>query len=423
MIEVHLPANGHHYQERVLACLSAVPHGAVVEKLPPTELLFVVATDDACADPAMIALSRRTPVVRISISSEDRLEAAYNACTNYSVEHNQRAITECIVAAALRAHALGGNAVLTMSIDEERSGGRISPHTAMLQKRVRGVSVYEQWHMGIGLLLQPDAIDTLHLFDNITWLRTPKDGTFTADPFVIRQDSRTIIVYEFLDHDGKGRIHARVFEQGQEIVDRCILELPCHLSYPFVLRHHDKIYLIPESSGCRQTTAYTLDTTTLELEKAAVLFEDIGVVDPTLVLHDGTWYLLGCLAGVAENAALFIWYSESPFGPWKPHAMNPVKIDVASSRPAGQCIRDTQAQLLRPAQNSIARYGGGLTLNEIIVLTPSSFSERVQCELQPSPSWIARHGLHHFSHDNGAFVIDALQDRRSFHQFVQAIRR
>ena len=58
-----------------------------------------------------------------------------------------------------------------------------------------------------------------------------------------------------------------------------------------------------------------------------------------------------------------------------PHRLNPLKIDVTSSRPAGPLF-ERDGMLLRPAQDCSSTYGAAVVLHRIVELTPDRFQEQ-----------------------------------------------
>ena len=69
-----------------------------------------------------------------------------------------------------------------------------------------------------------------------------------------------------------------------------------------------------------------------------------------------------------------MFYSDSPFGPWQPHAKNPVKAHALGARPAGNFF-EYQGRLYRPGQNCQGGYGQSVVFFEVITLTPEAYHE------------------------------------------------
>ena len=102
---------------------------------------------------------------------------------------------------------------------------------------------------------------------------------------------------------------------------------------------------------------------------------------------------------------LFVWHGPSPFGPWTPHAQNPVVCDVRRARPAGPLFR-AHGDLIRPGQDSSRTYGGALVLARVLTLTPEAYEEEVAAVLRPDPAGPCPHGVHHICPVGGVAVVD-----------------
>ena len=93
-------------------------------------------------------------------------------------------------------------------------------------------------------------------------------------------------------------------------------------------------------------------------------------------------------------------------GPWTPHAGNPVKTDVSSSRPGGNMFWH-EGRIYRPAQDGSRCYGGALAINRIDVLNDLQFEETVVRRIEPDASWPYRDGIHTLSGWGDWCVVDA----------------
>ncbi|MBV5333625.1 hypothetical protein JZU54_08920, partial [bacterium] len=83
-------------------------------------------------------------------------------------------------------------------------------------------------------------------------------------------------------------------------------------------------------------------------------------------------------------------------GPWRPHANNPVKIDVTGARMAGAPFWHEGA-LYRPAQDCLRTYGGAVVVYRIEQLTLKTFVEVPVRRLLPDATESCPHGLHTLS--------------------------
>jgi hypothetical protein len=136
-------------------------------------------------------------------------------------------------------------------------------------------------------------------------------------------------------------------------------------------------------------------------ERHATLLSGLELADVTITQHDGRHYLFGAwrdgAAGYSDTLSIF--HADSLLGPWLPHASNPVLMDRASARPAGNFVR-LDGKLWRPVQDCSNGYGAALGLAEVLELSPTTFRQVVRHTLRPGPGWSGRklHTLNRCGH-------------------------
>ena len=225
----------------------------------------------------------------------------------------------------------------------------------------------------------------------------PPGDRFWADPFPVEVDGRCFIfVEEWLYRMGKGRI--AVLELDGETVGEAgiALETSHHLSHPFLFHWQGQLYMIPESCRNRSVELYRCLSFPLHWELERILLDGLSAADATLEEIDGTWWMFLNVGkrGISNHDELHLYYADSPLGPWREHARNPVKSDVRSSRPAGRLIR-SDGDLLRPAQDCAPRYGSAICLQRILELTPERYAEEpvARFEADAIPGAVRTHTL------------------------------
>ena len=184
-----------------------------------------------------------------------------------------------------------------------------------------------------------------------------------------------------------------------------VLESPAHLSYPFLLRHDGETLFIPEHSAARAVAAYAVSPDGTAVPRGT-LFGDRALVDSSIVVRDGRYWLFAIENDRRWNAELNIFHADALFGPWHPHARNPVKVDVASARPAGTLF-EHDGQLYRPGQDCAERYGAAVVVNRVTELTPIAFAEEPVARVSPHHLRRYRKGLHTLSALGDFTLIDA----------------
>lgn len=233
-------------------------------------------------------------------------------------------------------------------------------------------------------------------FHRFRRLLPPRDR-FWADPFPVEHEGRHYLFAEELPFaTDRGRIVCfEIDATGEAHGPRVVLERDYHLSYPFVFAWRGTHYMIPETEQSGRVELYRSVEFPHRWELDRILL-DTPAVDATLAEIDGRWWMFVNVAPPHTSSCdeLHIYHAESPLGPWMPHARNPVKSDVRSSRPAGRVFR-WRGRWYRPAQDCARRYGHAMVVHEIVRLTTTEYVERAVTRIEPRwmPGLLATHTL------------------------------
>lgn len=260
----------------------------------------------------------------------------------------------------------------------------------MLGRRLHRLRNHDfHWRVGWRSLNGPDLFDLRHHPEG-GWIDLPDDGRrFYADPFPIAVAGEvTLFVEEYPHATGKGIISAVTFgEHGPVGKPEPVLDLPYHLSYPFVFERDEEIWMVPESCAAGRIDLFRATAFPGGWVKEHTLVDDIEASDATLVEHGGLWWLFATVKkGACYSDALYLWSAEDFRGPWRPHPCNPVLIDNASARPAGRLV-EKNGVLWRPVQDCRRAYGGALGLARVTRLDEIRFTQQVETVLQAGSEW------------------------------------
>jgi hypothetical protein len=243
----------------------------------------------------------------------------------------------------------------------------------------------------------------------------PPLGRFWADPFPLKVDGKYYIFFEDYVNE-LGRAHIAVIEVDENGIvsgPTEVLKHDCHLSYPLVFEWQGEYYMIPELGHRRVVELYRAVSFPYEWRPEKTLLEVSRPLDATVTEVDGMWWMFVNMEeeGVAVNwDELHLYYSNSLFGPWKPHARNPIVSDVRSARPAGKLFWSNDV-LYRPSQDSSLRYGYATTINKITELSPVAYNETEVVKILPD--WDDNIiGVHTLNFSDDLTVIDCLAKRR-----------
>jgi len=234
-------------------------------------------------------------------------------------------------------------------------------------------------HWNIGIIPQP-----IHAFITkpnpklINWYPRLPQTRFLADPFALvdpQDKTKLHLFYEdFQFTKNKGCISYLAYQNGQFSSPQTIINQLFHLSYPYVFKHHHHYYLLPEASQTNQVVLYQATNFPLKWKKHQILLNNFAGVDNTLIYHHQTWWLFSSNKHSHENSQLYLFYSPNLSQPFTSHPQNPVKTDVRSAKSAGTIYKHKD-KLYRPAMNCSEKYGGSITINQILALTKTHYQE------------------------------------------------
>src|SRR5262249_37907382 len=113
------------------------------------------------------------------------------------------------------------------------------------------------------------------------------------------------------------------------------------------------------------------------------LIENIKAIDTTILFYRNKWWLFTVETfneGYPLADDLCIYHSDSLFGNWKPHALNPVLSNERKARPAGKLFF-SDGMLIRPSQNCAGEYGKNIVLNRVTKLSETEYEEETVKEI------------------------------------------
>jgi hypothetical protein len=284
-----------------------------------------------------------------------------------------------------------------------------------LKNQFRHTFLQQQWSVGIiaAPVHEVAGLTTHASVAPVQWLSEPSNR-FLADPFAIERSDGSGLLILAEDYDwrsARGRIASVELSGAIASEPRIQLDLPCHLSYPYLFRHQGRLYCVPEASQSGAVSLYVLEGHGLELDwrLSQLLIENRRLLDSTLFEHEGRWWLFATDEDEGPNSKLHGWFADDLRGPWREHPLNPLKTDVRSSRPAGRPFL-FEGHLYRPSQDCSKVYGGGVTLNRIETLTPLNFEEVTVRSLAPAKEWPYSAGFHTLCGEGQWTIIDACRN-------------
>ncbi len=242
---------------------------------------------------------------------------------------------------------------------------------------------------------------------NLTWFTKKSKKEYLADPFLFKYNNDIFLLIEKYSYKNrKGNITISKFNPESKNFGnfQTALNEPFHLAYPFVFKHDNTIYMIPESFEKKQIRLYRFLPEKMKFAFEKILVDKIDAIDSTLVNHENMWYLFFTKKD-NPSVNLYIYYSKNLFDEFKPHKNNPVKTDVCSSRPAGKFVYINNI-LYRPVQDNAGTYGKKIVINKVEKLTPDLFEESYVNSISPVPDSDFNKGIHTINRIDNLIVID-----------------
>ena len=240
----------------------------------------------------------------------------------------------------------------------------------------------------------------------IHWVKKRIHDRWFADPFILNvTDSEIIILAEEYCYDvRRGRI-ARVVidrktyeEKGFEIS----LELPTHLSFPFIIRQNGKVYLMPENSVSGCSTVYEYDDTSRKLTPLHHLAEEPFADATIFEMNDQSYLCTTMLPDTNSKSVKIYTFDKENLKVGDRIAI--VEFPIVCGRNAGE-VFSVDGQFYRPAQDCTLRYGHGVILQKMTMKEGRWTFEDVN-SFYPN-TFKYNQGIHTFNNYKGLIVIDA----------------
>lgn len=264
---------------------------------------------------------------------------------------------------------------------------------------------------------------------DIVWLPMPGPWRYIADPFGIRQGNSLFIFVEAYDYlTKKGTIHRYAFDASLRLLDVApCLEERTHLSYPFVFKFDGEFFMLPEQSRSGQLTLYRAKNFPDSWEPECVLMDNIPAVDPSLIEHDGRWWMFFSIAGERhrDRRELHLASAAQLTGPWHIHPQSPIIENFTHGRPGGTPWKRSDGRIILPLQDCSKSYGGGLSFAKISRLDVD------EVKIEPLDNYIEakvfseewKDGTHTLSRCGDVTLFDVKKYLYSFGRYAVDIRR
>ena len=269
------------------------------------------------------------------------------------------------------------------------------------------------WNIGVAnapihSFLKENNHSSVKWFPNL-----PKDRFF-ADPFAQVDGNKLHIFFEeYSFNDHKGKISYTCYENGQFSIPQTIINEAFHLSYPYLFKDKENIYMVPESFEANRVILYKATHFPLKWEMEHILIDNFAGLDNTIFHYNGSWWMFTSNEYDGRHYNLFLFYTDDIFDEWKPHLQNPIKTDIRSARSAGTPFV-YNGDLYRPSMDYSAKGQGSITINKVITITKEIYQEVSYNEVQPYKNSLFPDKIHTLCKTGEYTLIDGCKETFKF---------
>lgn len=238
---------------------------------------------------------------------------------------------------------------------------------------------------------------------------------WAADPFVFEYEGKTYIFAELYDYvKCKGCLgYCELNHYRPKWVP--IISEEYHLSYPYIFKIENEIFIMPESSANNDVTIYKAKSFPKQWEKVKTVRKNVKYGDTTLFEWKNHTYALA-YDTKDENYQLFLLDLEEQEKDQRIECS-----EIECRRPAGKIFYYGD-KTIRPAQNCKNGYGKGLHFYEFSINENSIYKEKVIEKILPQQVTLSEKlyldGMHTYNGSEHYEVIDIKTRRFNILNFI-----
>lgn len=212
---------------------------------------------------------------------------------------------------------------------------------------------------------------------------------FLADPFVINYNNKTVLfVEDFNFNSNKGVISAYEIDNNGYKEIGVAIEEKFHLSYPFLIKEENDIFIIPESNKAKDIRIYKCIDFPLKWELKEILMKNVSAADTSIIKFNGKYWMFTNIDSSKtgdHSSELHIFYSNNLISKdWKPHKNNPIIFDSNQARNGGMICSEKNEFFRVFQQQSFDMYGKSLGISKIKTLNENEYKEEILKIIEPN---------------------------------------
>ena len=247
-------------------------------------------------------------------------------------------------------------------------------------------------------------------------IKNPKNR-FLADPFVINHNNKTILFVEDYHFKlNKGVISAYEINKKSYKEIGIAIEEKFHLSYPFLIKDENDLFMIPESSEANDIRIYKNIDFPLKWKLHKILMKNVCAADTNIIKFDNKYWMFTNIDSTKTgdcSSELHIFYSNDLITTnWQPHKNNPVIFDSNQARNGGMIFSEKN-ELFRVFQRQdFDMYGRSSGISKIKTLKEDEYKEEILRIIQPNFFENIK-GTHSFCYNSNVLTIDFVRYQKT----------
>ncbi len=233
---------------------------------------------------------------------------------------------------------------------------------------------------------------------------------FLADPFVVNYNGKTILFAEnFNIKLNKGVISAYEISKNEYKEIGIAIEEKFHLSYPFIIKNENDIFLIPESHQAEDIRIYKCLEFPLKWELKEILMKNVSAADTNIIKFNNKYWMFTNIDSSKtgdHSSELHIFYSDNLISKnWTPHKNNPVIFDSNQARNGGMIYSQSDKIYRVFQRQGFDMYGKSSGISIIKTLNENNYEEEILTNIEPKFFKNIR-GTHSFCFNSNVLAID-----------------
>ena len=261
--------------------------------------------------------------------------------------------------------------------------------------------ILQQWNIGFANTPVEDIINGGEI--SFQWMKHDYKNRWFADPFIldVTDEDYIILAEDFEDDRGYAVISRLIIDkETTRLKDvKTVLDVGSHLSFPFISRQGNEVYVYPENSREGALKVYRYDSVIEELIFQKTLIDEPLTDAVFLKSGDGAWMFTTKLPD-PNGKEMFIYYQNSE-GQFELH--DSIIFQDRTARMGGAFFF-SEGSMYRPAQDNNDAYGGALVIQKVIHEGDKWVFQDIRRVTSPNPDYTT--GLHTFNLYKGTVVVD-----------------